>query len=60
MTDILAIGMLIAGIVALIRGKFQLTKASVVEGVPARIIGVIFLLPLPLQKKFIFLLKLKR
>src|SRR5437879_1799730 len=45
---VLEIGMLIFGIIALITGKFTLTRNKVVYGVPARIIGVIMILPLPL------------
>src|SRR6516162_859822 len=40
--------MLIFGIVALIKGKFSLTRGRVVEGVPARIIGLVLCLPFPL------------
>jgi hypothetical protein len=41
--------MLIFGIIALVRGKFSLTRKRIVEGVPARIIGVFLILPLPLS-----------
>jgi hypothetical protein len=41
--------MLIFGIITLVRGKFLLTRAKEVRGVPARIIGVILMLPLPLS-----------
>jgi len=45
----LEIGMLIVGIMALVKGTVTLSKTRVVEGVPARIAGVIMLLPLPLS-----------
>jgi hypothetical protein len=44
----LEIGMLIAGIVALFKGKFALTRNQVVEGATARVVGFVLLLPLPL------------
>jgi hypothetical protein len=40
------IGMLVFGIIALVKGKFSLTRSRVVHKVPARIIGVILVLPL--------------
>jgi hypothetical protein len=40
--------MLIFGIIALVTGKFTLTRNKVVRGVPARIIGVILVLAFPL------------
>jgi hypothetical protein len=45
---ILEIAMLIMGIVALIRGRFQLTRNRVCEGAGARLAGLIMILPLPL------------
>lgn len=45
---ILEIGMLVMGILALVRGKIGLTPNRYVYGLPARIIGVILMLPLPL------------
>jgi drug/metabolite transporter (DMT)-like permease len=45
---VMAICMLIFGLIAIVRGQFVLTRAKVVRGVPARIIGVILLLPVPL------------
>jgi hypothetical protein len=45
----MSIAMLIFGIIALVRGQFTLTRTKVVSGVPARVIGVILLLPLPLM-----------
>lgn len=44
----LALGMLIFGIITLITGKFQITRNKSAYGAPARIVGVIMLLPLPL------------
>jgi hypothetical protein len=44
----LEIGMLVLGILALVKGKLTLSKSLVVEGVAARIAGFIFLLPIPL------------
>jgi hypothetical protein len=40
------IGSFIFGIIALVRGQFSLTRSRVVQKVPARIIGVLLLLPL--------------
>ena len=48
-TLVMAIAMLVFGIIALVRGQFTLTRNKVVTGVPARIIGFILLLPLPLM-----------
>jgi hypothetical protein len=45
---IVEIAMLIAGIIALLRGEIPLTKVHYVDGWPARIAGFILLLPLPL------------
>jgi hypothetical protein len=42
------IGLLVFGIVTIALGRFTLTKTSVVRGAPARIIGVMMILPLPL------------
>jgi len=47
-TIVLEIGMLIMGIVALVKGKISLTANRVVYGIPARIIGALLMLPLPL------------
>jgi hypothetical protein len=44
----LEIGMLIAGIITLAKGKFTLTKSRVVQGGAARLAGVVMVLPLPL------------
>jgi uncharacterized oligopeptide transporter (OPT) family protein len=40
--------MLIFGIIALITGKFSVTRSKVVYDTPARIVGVIMMLPLPI------------
>jgi hypothetical protein len=40
------IAMFVFGIIALVKGKFSLTGSRIVHQVPARIIGVILLLPL--------------
>lgn len=45
---VMEVCMLIFGIIALVRGNFTLTRNKVVTGAPARIIGVILILPLPL------------
>jgi hypothetical protein len=42
------IATLIFGILALVNGEFKLTRTRVVGGTPARIIGGILLLPLPM------------
>ena len=41
--------MLIFGIITLIRGKFTLTRGKEVRGVPARVIGLVLMLPFPLS-----------
>jgi len=41
--------MLIFGIIALVRGRFLLTRAKEVRGLPARIIGIVLMIPLPLS-----------
>ncbi len=48
--------MLVFGIMALVTGKFTLTRARVVTGVPARVVGAILVLPLPLALVMGFLL----
>ncbi len=40
--------MLIFGIIALVRGRFLLTRAKEVRGWPARVIGVLLVTPFPL------------
>jgi hypothetical protein len=40
------IGMLIFGIITLVKGNFALSGSRVVQGVPARVIGVLLLVPL--------------
>src|SRR5262249_39010783 len=44
----LEIGMLIAGLMALITGKVTLSKSRVIVGAPARVAGGFLLLPVPL------------
>lgn len=44
----LYIGLAIAGILALVRGRMQISKTKVVVGVPARLLGLLGLTPLPL------------
>src|SRR5215831_8335583 len=41
------IAMLIVGILALVRGKLTISKTKVVEGTPARLLGILALTPLP-------------
>ena len=45
---VMLVCMLIFGLIALVRGRFLLTRATEVRGVPARIIGVVLILPFPL------------
>jgi hypothetical protein len=52
---LLELGLTIFGIVALIRGKMTLTKKRVVEGTPARLLGILALIPLPLTIIFVLL-----
>jgi hypothetical protein len=40
--------LLVFGVVALIRGKFTISSRRVVEGVPARVLGLVAIIPLPL------------
>lgn len=51
----LEIGLLIFGLVALVRGKFTLSKSKVVEGAAARLLGLLALTPLPLALAVVFL-----
>jgi MFS family permease len=44
----LGVGMIIAGIVAIVRGRLQLSQTRAVQGVAARLLGVALLAPLPL------------
>jgi hypothetical protein len=48
MLCILQIGLLIFGIIMMITGKMKVSAGRVVEGTPARLIGFLALLPLPL------------
>lgn len=43
------IGMIIMGLIAIFSGKFSLTKNRVVYGMLARLLGVLWLLPIPLS-----------
>lgn len=42
------LAMLIFGIISLVTGKFTLSRNRVVYGTPARMVGVILLLPIPI------------
>jgi disulfide bond formation protein DsbB len=44
----LEIGLAIIGLIALFGGKFTISKTKVVEGVPARLLGLLALTPFPL------------
>ncbi|HKI33576.1 MAG TPA: hypothetical protein VKA46_17105 [Gemmataceae bacterium] len=44
---IVEIGLFILGVIGIAKGTVALTRTRVVSGTPARVIGVIFLLPLP-------------
>jgi hypothetical protein len=48
------IGLLIGGILALVRGRMSFSKNKVATGTPARIAGIIMLLPIPLAFGVIF------
>jgi hypothetical protein len=43
----LEIGLAIYGLIALIKGRFNISKAKAVTGVPARLLGLVCLTPLP-------------
>lgn len=43
----LEIGMLIAGLLAVVRGRMELTPTIVAEGVAARLLGVLAMTPIP-------------
>lgn len=43
------IGLLIMGIYAVVTGKMTLSKTRVIRGTPARALGVVAILPLPLS-----------
>jgi hypothetical protein len=43
----LEIGLIIVGILALVRGRIQLSKGKTVQGAPARLLGLLALTPLP-------------
>lgn len=44
----LEIGLIVFGLVALVRGKITVSKTKVVEGIPARLLGALALTPLPI------------
>lgn len=44
----LEIGLAIMGILALIRGRMQLSKTKIVTGIPARLLGAMALTPFPI------------
>src|SRR4051812_13151875 len=44
----LEIGLIIFGLIALFRGKLTISKTKVVEGLPARLLGLLALTPLPI------------
>jgi hypothetical protein len=44
----LGVGMIIAGIMAIVRGRLQLTQTKAVQGVGARLLGIALLTPLPI------------
>jgi len=48
MVLVLEIAMLVGGIVALITGKLSISRTLQLRGAPARIAGIVLLLPLPL------------
>jgi hypothetical protein len=48
LTWILFIAMFVAGIVALVTGKMNVSRTKVARGVPARLAGVVLMLPFPL------------
>jgi hypothetical protein len=58
MISVLVLAMLIAGLAALVLGKFALTRNLVVEGTPARVAGLFMVLPLPLGILIIYLIAL--
>lgn len=43
------IGLMVMGVIALVKGKLTLTKDRVVYGTPARILAILAFLPLPLS-----------
>jgi hypothetical protein len=42
------IGLMVMGIIALVKGKLTLTKNRVVHGTPARLLAILTFLPMPL------------
>jgi hypothetical protein len=45
----LGIGLIVAGIVALVRGRLQFSKTKAVVGAPARVLGAALITPLPVS-----------
>src|SRR5215831_9803459 len=43
------IALLIGGLIALITGKFRLSKSRIIEGAAARVAGLVLMVPLPLS-----------
>jgi predicted Zn finger-like uncharacterized protein len=52
----LEIGMLIAGIVALVTGKLHLSKTNIIRGPAARLAGAMWVVPLPLALLVVFII----
>jgi hypothetical protein len=44
---LIEVGALIFGVIAVTRGEFSLTRNKVVRGVPARVVGILLILVLP-------------
>jgi hypothetical protein len=49
------IAMFVFGVIALVKGSFSLSRSRVVKDVPARVIGAVLLLPLPVGQGIGFL-----
>lgn len=43
----LLLGMFVMGIIALTKGEIQLSKKQKIRGAPARLIGLLLMIPLP-------------
>jgi hypothetical protein len=48
MCCLVQIAMLVMGVIAIVKGQIKLSPRRVVDGVPARVIGVVLIMPLPL------------
>jgi hypothetical protein len=57
---LLEIGLLVAGLIALVTGKFRLGKDRVVVGAVARVAGLVLMLPLPLGFAIGFMIGLQQ